>query len=318
MPTLKDLARHLNLSVTQVSRALNDHADVSGATKRRVRAGAAEIGYRPNLAARKLRAGRSGIVAMVVPGRSETAEVEILMESVMGLSAEFSRRGLQFVLNVLTEGEDPLRAHERLVHGGATDGFVLTDPRLDDPRIAALAAEDIPFIVHGRDRPAPDYPFVDIDNVAVGAALAEALIARGARRIADLGGPGDRPYARLRAEGIAAALGRHGLPPASSLPGPMTESRGRAAAPRLLAEGVDGVIAGNMMLAAGLRDAAPDLPIAAHDDALTGYGPDRVAPPLWRSLAPLDAAWAPLCDGLSRAIAGEVPQVLLPVSLPRA
>ncbi len=98
------LARHLSLSVTQVSRALNDHADVSRATKARVREGARELGYRPNLTARKLKSGRSGIVAMIVPGRSETVEIELLMESVMGLSAEFSRRGLQFVLHVLSDG----------------------------------------------------------------------------------------------------------------------------------------------------------------------------------------------------------------------
>jgi len=312
VPTLKDVARHVGLSVTQVSRALNDHADVSAETKTRVRQGALEIGYRPNLAARTLKSGRSGSVAMIVPGRSETVEVELLMESVMGLSAEFSRRGLRFLLHVLGPGDDPVAALETLVHGGGIDGFVLTDPVLNDPRVASLTASGTPFVLHGRDRADAAYPFVDIDNRAVGHALASTLTTRGARGIALVGGPEDRPYTLFRREGIDAALATAGARLVADLPGPMTEARGRAAGGSLPPDGIDGVIAGNMMLAAGLRAALPDIPLAVHDDRLIAFDPARLSGPLMRTEAPLDAAWAPLCDALVQAIDGEIPQVILP------
>lgn len=310
MATLKDLARHVNLSVTQVSRALNDHADVSRATKARVREGAREIGYRPNLTARKLKSGRSDIVAMIVPGRSETVEIELLMESVMGLSAEFSRRGLQFVLHVLSDVEDAAEAHARLVRGGSIDGIVVTDPVIDDPRIAVLTEAGTPFVVHGRDRPDAAYPFVDIDHRAVGAALARALVARGCRRIALVDGPADRPYAARRREGAAEVLEAAGLrlDPGRIRPGPMIAARGQAEGAGLDA---DGVIAGNMMLATGLRAAMGPVPLAAHDDGIRQHAPETVGPPLVRTLAPLAEAWVPLCDGLSAAIAGRASQVIL-------
>ena len=318
MANLKDLARRLNLSVTQVSRALNDHDDVSRTTKDRVRAAAAEIGYRPNLAARKLRSGRSGIVAMIVPGRSETVEIELLMETVMGLSAEFSRRGMQFVLHVLSPGEDAAEAHGRLIHGGSIDGLILTDPLLDDPRIAVLEASGTPFVVHGRDRPDAAYSFVDIDHRRIGRELAAALCARGCRRIALVDGPPDRPYSLRRRAGAQEALAAVGLSldPALVCDGPMTMERGRLAAGRLGAAGIDGAFAGNMMLAAGLRDGLAAIPIAAHDDGLPRFGPQRIAPPLILTRAPLVDAWRPLGEGLTAALLGRVTQTMLDLQVP--
>jgi len=79
--------------------------------------------------------------------------------------------------------------------------------------------------------------------------------------------------------------------------------------------GADAFVAGNMMLAVGISAAAPDLPIAAHDDRLVAYGSDRVAGSLVSTVAPLAAAWQPICDATSRTILGEIPQILLPVEL---
>ncbi|WP_020043268.1 LacI family DNA-binding transcriptional regulator, partial [Salipiger mucosus] len=231
MATLKDLSRHLGLSVTQVSRALNDHGDVSKATKERVREAAQLLGYSPNLSARKLKSGRSGIVSMIVPPRSETVEVELLMETVMGLSAEFSRRSLQFVLHVLSEGEDAAEAHETMMRAGSIDGIVITDPQVDDLRIATMQRLEAPFIVHGRDRMEAAYPYVDIDHFALGRDLAEALLDRGCRRLALVDGPEDRLYAVQRRAGVEAALAARGLSlgAARVLPGLMTEQRGAEA-----------------------------------------------------------------------------------------
>ena len=97
MTTLKDLSRHLNLSVTQVSRALNGYPDVSEATRARVLAAASELSYQPNLSARKLVSGRSGIVGMVLQGTPASMTGDHFLEIVSGLSSEFSRRDLQFV-----------------------------------------------------------------------------------------------------------------------------------------------------------------------------------------------------------------------------
>lgn len=62
LATLKDVARAVGLSITQASRALNDHSDVSEMTRKRVKAAACSLNYQANISARKLVTGRSGSV----------------------------------------------------------------------------------------------------------------------------------------------------------------------------------------------------------------------------------------------------------------
>ena len=68
---LKDLAEHLGLSQTTVSRALNGYPEVNEATRRRVAETAARLGYRPNASALRLATGRSGAVGLVLRGAEE-------------------------------------------------------------------------------------------------------------------------------------------------------------------------------------------------------------------------------------------------------
>lgn len=65
--TLKELAKELNLSVSTVSRALNDHPDLSDETKKKVKALAQKLHYAPNLFARGFRLHETHILGVIVP-----------------------------------------------------------------------------------------------------------------------------------------------------------------------------------------------------------------------------------------------------------
>ena len=72
---IRDLARHLDISIGTVSRALNDKADVNPLTRQRVREAAAKLGYSPNQSGRSLRRGQTDLVGMIVPtGSTEHAD----------------------------------------------------------------------------------------------------------------------------------------------------------------------------------------------------------------------------------------------------
>ena len=64
---IRELAKHLNISIGTVSRALNGRPYVDAATRERVLAAAAEFGYSPNFAGRSLRHGATGMVGMMMP-----------------------------------------------------------------------------------------------------------------------------------------------------------------------------------------------------------------------------------------------------------
>ena len=65
--TLKDIAQATGKSVTTVSSALNDYADVSQETKQLVRQVAREMGYAPNMAAQRLRTRRADTLGLILP-----------------------------------------------------------------------------------------------------------------------------------------------------------------------------------------------------------------------------------------------------------
>lgn len=138
MATLRDISRRLGLSVTQVSRALNGHDDVNAETRNRVITVAREMNYFPNISARKLASGRSGIVGLVLEDGDAGPSDAVFVQMIKGLSRCFSERGMQFVLHMANSGEDAVKVHERLIKGGSLDGFVVIEPQAKDARIDYL------------------------------------------------------------------------------------------------------------------------------------------------------------------------------------
>ncbi|EPX82725.1 transcriptional regulator, LacI family [Rubellimicrobium thermophilum DSM 16684] len=318
MATLRDLSRRLGLSVTQVSRALNGHADVAEATRARVLAEARRLGYQPNAAARRLATGRSGMLGLVLPGPPRMEEDSLFVQIVAALSQHLARLGRLFVLHIADPDEPQTEVYRRLIGGGAIDGFVLLEPQLRDPRVAFLRAEGVPFVVHGRIEPPHDYPFYDIDNRAVARRLTGMLIAAGHRRVAFLNGPARNTYAVSRRAGWREALEDAGIEPEPALHrfGAMSAGAGLVAAvdfwgPRGLWP--TGVVCGSTRIAMGLLEGIralglsvpEDVSVVVHDDELPGLRPALFDPPLTATRSPLADGWPHLARLLVAAVDGE-------------
>jgi LacI family transcriptional regulator len=318
MATLKDIARKLDLSITQVSRALNDHSDVAEDTRLRVKSTAHAMNYHPNASARKLVSGRSGIVGLVVPQRRDLGQDGIFLEVVAGLSAQFSGRGMQFVLHLQSETEPTLPVYQKLIGKALLDGFVLIDPQDHDPRIDFLRKSGIAFVVHGRSGETIDYPYFDIENEHLAHDLTHHLIQRGHRRIAFLNGVAGRSYVTVRETGYLRALRAAGVPPQPGfhLNGDMDEANGLTDTIRLFtgdAPRPTAIICGNVRLARGAYQALAalglsvpgDVSVVAHDDELPSLRASAFFPALTVTKAPLRDSWEPLADCLAGAIEGK-------------
>ncbi len=318
MATLKDISLKTGHSVTQVSRALNGHADVNAQTREQVLAAAKELNYRPNITARKLASGRSGMVALVSPQADGLSSDSTFIETVTGLSAQFSSRGMQFVLHIPTDGDDPIEGYDRLIDSGSLDGFVITVPDGDDERIQHLIKREVPFVVHGRSAIHEDYPYFDIDNYGVSYKLTRHLIEQGHRDIALINGQSEFNYSQARLCGFQDALAESGLPVQDHLirHGRMSESLGMVSMVQMMS-GDDtpptGVICGNILIANGVYTSAQaleltiptDLSVVAHDDVISQYRASAFYPALTVTRSPLADSWGPLADFLSGAIDGK-------------
>lgn len=315
MATLKDLSKHLGLSVTQVSRAINDHADVSQKTKERVREAAQELGYAVNRSARSLVTGKSGMVILIRPGAlSGPADMSVL-ETISGLSGEFHKRGMQFLLNIMPPGTDPMPIYRSAATSGSFDGFVLIDTRQDDERVTLLTEMGMPFVVHGRSSPDAEHHYYDIDNYQVAYRHTKNLLALGHTRIALLNAVRGYAYSEYRLQGYKDALAEAGVPydPALLVSEQMTEGNGMIATARLFEDKVNrptALICGNILLAKGAYTALgameyripEDVSVVSHDDVLHNIRGSAFYPALTVSRSPFANSWSHLAEILCNAM----------------
>ena len=205
---LQDVATRAGVSRATVSNVVNGHANVSPATRAKVNSALDELNYRPNMVARNLRRGRSGLIALAVP------ELDIPYFAELAAHLVTAAERLGWTVLVDQTGGDNER--ERLVLDGfrsqLIDGLIISP--LATGRHDLVARRDTtPMVLLGErvyDGPADH---VSIDNVAAARAATEHLLQGGRRRIAAIGEQ-QRPSsgtARLRLQGYVEALGAAGL-----------------------------------------------------------------------------------------------------------
>ncbi|GAA1488716.1 LacI family DNA-binding transcriptional regulator [Brachybacterium sacelli] len=232
-PRLTDVAAVAGVSMKTVSNVMGGYAPVSEATRAKVLAAVDQVRYRPNLSARNLARGRSGVIALTVP-RLDLPYFASLAGSVVEAAGEHG----WFVLMHQTGGD--LDGERRALlgdHPQRLDGMILSTQWLEAEEIAARP-DPTPLVVLG-DHPVPGpVPHVGIDNHAAGLAAAQHLLATGRRRIALIGAPspGAEPG---RAQGLIDGVRAAGLPVLPELTRPITANTGDAgesATARMLAE----------------------------------------------------------------------------------
>lgn len=209
--TVKDIARQVGLSVTTVSRALNDHADVAQTTKARIRAAADALDYHPNAAARSLQNNRSNALGLVIPLALHRSYDAFWLEFIGGMAASCARHGVDLLLSAAEGEEEGPQSFQRLVRSRRVDGLVLCDIRADEPRIRQLQKLRVPFVAFGRTTEQADYSYIDVDGAAGSLEGMQHLTRLGHRRIAYLGLDPTFGFSYFRLAGYREAFQQPGL-----------------------------------------------------------------------------------------------------------
>jgi LacI family transcriptional regulator len=313
--TIRQLAEHLGLSPATVSRALNGFPEVGVATRQRVLEGAERLNYRPNMHAKRLATGKSGLVGVIFRAPSERGVDPHVMDFLSALSLAFADSEIDLLVHIAPDAEQ-MQHHERIALRGQVDGMILSAPEPDDPRIALLQRRNIPFVVHGRGTDAPDYAYYDIDNEGAFTAAALLLVQFGHKRIALLNGPSPMGYAQQRERGYRKVMDEHGLPvpPRFIANGEMHEESGYHAAAGMLADPArpTAFLCSSTLQALGVMRAAgeaglkvgEDVSIIAHDDVLPHLLAENFAPPLTVTRQPIRDAGPILARMMIARLAG--------------
>lgn len=194
LPTVDDVARVAQVSRQTVSNVLNSPSIVRERTRQRVEAAIAELGYRPNSSARRLRQQKSGTLGIRLDPMRNGISGAVLDRFVHALTEHADRRQMRVLLFTADRPEDETEQIRRLHDAADVDAFVLTATFHGDPRTAALTAAGIPFVTFGRpwgtdDRNDPQHLWVDVDGHAGTRDATAHLVAQGARRVGWLGWP---------------------------------------------------------------------------------------------------------------------------------
>jgi len=210
--TIKDIAKKCGVSVSTVSRVLNDHPDVSAANREKVLSVVRELHFVPNSSARDLVRSPSDTIGLVVRGVGNPFFTDIIY----AVEEACEAAGYTMVLHQIRSGEDELRAGAELARSKRLRGLILLGGQFDyaPEKTAALG---IPFVCCTYTNsfgtlPPDTYSSVSIDDRKEAYKLVRLLTEQGHRKIAViLDSVEDHSISQLRYNGYCQALADSGI-----------------------------------------------------------------------------------------------------------
>lgn len=207
--TLKSLARHLDLSISTVSRALNDHPDISTATRERVKKLAKKLNYAPNLFAQGFRKHRTHILGVIVPNISHHFTSTLLK----GILDEAESLGYRVIISESKHEEKKQSEMLQTMIQFGVDGILLALGRrtksIDD---ILRVIERIPLVMFDKVSNKIPCTQVVIDEEEAAYNAIEHLINTGKRRIAIIKETENSYNSEKRFAGYLRALNEHQIP----------------------------------------------------------------------------------------------------------
>lgn len=251
--TIKDIARALDLSVSTVSRALNDDNNIRQETRQKVLATAKQMGYMKSPVAMNLKFGYTKTIGVIVPEMT-TPYASLVIDGIQNVCY-----ANHYKVVIASSGEDAEKERQsiEIMYQFMVDGIIAcrTDNRQNHDLYQSILDRKMPLVLYDRLSPDLDAPHVGIDDETKAFFLIDHLIRKGRKRIAFIGiDPNIVFNAQKRYNGYRMALERHHITPDPDLvvwANGMSYSDGGVAIDRLLGKSIDAVFAFTDTLAIG-------------------------------------------------------------------
>ncbi len=149
--TLKELAKLLNVSISTVSKALNDSPEISPKTSERVKELASLHNYKPNPVAVNLKKSKTGTIGVVIPNISNSFFARVLS----GMEAEAQKHDLQVITYISNESLEREKQICDLLTSGFVDGVLIavseeTQKKKKYDHLFSLVDYDVPVVLYDR------------------------------------------------------------------------------------------------------------------------------------------------------------------------
>ena len=203
-PTIKEIAKMLNMSVSTVSRALHNSKEISQATTQRVKEVAQELGYEPNQTAQFLQSGKTLTLGVILPNLSEA----FFSEAITGIEDYASEHNYNVLMGQSHDDNGREKKIVEAMKNHRVDGILvsLAKNTRSVEHFDALKRYHIPVVFFDR---VPDTKEAHTVTCKLEAGMTEAvqfLVTGGHTRIAFINGPKDLLTTRERMVGFEYAL----------------------------------------------------------------------------------------------------------------
>lgn len=207
--TIVDIATHLGITPSSVSKAFSNHPRISAETKARVLKAAMQLGYVPNALATGLRKGRSGLIGVVVPG----IHYSFFSTAIKGIEEQVTANGYNVIIVQSRDSYELERNQLQNLLRAQVEGIIasiaITTKNYNPFK---EVAGRVPVVLFDRTFSRSGLSEVTIDDFQGAVSAVEHLISMGYKRIAHIAGFSHmRPFSK-RIEGYKHVLNKHGLP----------------------------------------------------------------------------------------------------------
>jgi DNA-binding LacI/PurR family transcriptional regulator len=233
-PTIYDVAKHAGVSITTVSRILNDPDKVNSETQKRVLSSIDALGFVPKAEARARAMQKNGRIGVITPFLTAPSFIQRLR----GIIGALSPKNIELVIYTIDSTERLQGYLSTMPLTGNLDGLIILSLPVGDTEAHRLIDHGLPAVLI--EYPHPELNCVEIDDVEGGHMAATYLLKKGHRRIAFLGDTDLPEYAihpvSMRLSGFRQALKEAGidLPDELVRLAPYTQEQTRQAAIELL------------------------------------------------------------------------------------
>jgi len=210
MASIYDIAKAAGTSIATVSYVLNNSNRVSKATADRVRKIAAELNYQPKASAQALARGRTLTITLVSPLSIYSYQAS-LYSLISGIGNILEPTDYRLFIHPTLNRPGSLLELEAAIRSHQMDGVILMHVTANDPRVALLRQNNMPFVLIGSCEDCADINWVDADvDAAVQAGVAH-LIAQNRQKIAMIGEHGEANITTRLKNGFAQTIQQCGL-----------------------------------------------------------------------------------------------------------
>lgn len=214
--TVEDVARAAGVSRQTVSNVINTPAIVRPVTRDKVERAIADLAYRPDAAARRLRTRRSSTIGVRLDPYAGGISGVLLDRFVHALTERANERGMRVLMYSARGADEEISRLDDLIAGAEIDAVVVTGTFFGDARTSWLTERNMPFVSFGRPWGGDDVfrasqTWVDVDGAAGTRAATQYALAATGPQVGFFGWPSDAGTGDDRARGWREAMAEAGV-----------------------------------------------------------------------------------------------------------